>query len=114
MSCEKDLNQGVKILRKALKGFPGVTFSLELNAYWFDEKNHFIHSKVTLWFYHTFPRVVTGGADFKLLAIHARDAAQHALLVIKKKKRCPKDYHAYTVSERSHQEHITKCVTKKR
>lgn len=114
MSCEKQLREGVRILKKALEGLPGVTFSLEMNAHWFDDRNYFIHSKVTLWFYQTFPVIVTGGVDFTLLSIQARDAAQHALLVMKKKKHCPRDYHAFTVSEHCRQEHITKCVRRKK
>lgn len=110
MTIKKDLNRGVGIIAKALAGLPGVTFSMDLNASYFSGQPDRVHSEVTLWFYNTFPMKVHGGLDFKLLAIHARDSAEHALLTLKKKKRCPREYHTYLVSEADREKHAAECL----
>lgn len=110
MTIKKDLNRGVGIIAKALDGLPGVTFSMDLNASYFSGQPSRVHSEVTLWFYNTFPMKVHGGLDFKLLAIHARDSAEHALLVLKKKKNCPQEYHTYLVSEADREKHAAECL----
>lgn len=114
MTIERDLKRAVGILSKALNGLPGVTFHLTLEAWYSPHQINRVHSQVTLWFYNTFPMRVTGGRDFKLLAIHARDAAEHALLVMKRRKSCHREYHTYLVSEDNRQKHERVCLQKRR
>lgn len=63
-----------KIIGKALKGIPGVSFFLDV-IFHYSDNNHHNRSQVTLWFGHTFSKTVAGGEDIKWLAEQARKTA---------------------------------------